>query len=399
MDHLRNSLAVAFIFSLVIFPSCQKPEKAVQDKSGKEQSNARPGKPAEEIRFSAEAIKNLNLVVGPVALSPVNEKITATATISHNQDRFFQVTPRIDGRVLAVYASVGKSVKQGEKLALLDSTSLGETASGFLKAQTLVALAKADYEREKSLFDQKIAAKKDMLAAEAKYEEAQADLRSLAEKLRLYGLTEEQISKLKSADSYSHFTIVAPASGVVVEKDISQGEVVPMGKKVFAISDLSTVWILLDIYEKDLAKIKKGAEVTITVDAYPGARFHGIIDYIADVINPSTRTAQVRVKVPNPDRRLKPGMFANASIEGMVSREKSKALYVPSTALFEIHGKSTVFVEESVNQFKPREVDVASVSGDQAEITGGLKPGDRIVVDGGIYLKSTLLKEELGDTD
>ena len=367
-----------------------KGEKAHEEKSHEDKHE----KKKEEIVLSAEAVKNLNLATSPASFSPTREKITATANIAHNQDRLFHVAPRIDGRVLELYVSVGSSVSNGQKLALLDSTTMGETKSEYLKTKTLVELAKANYEREKSLFDQKIAAKKDALTAEAEYRKAEAELRSLEEKLKLYGLAQGEIANLETASS--QFLITAPGPGVVIEKDISQGEVVGSGKKVFTISDLSTVWIFVDVYEKDLTKIKKGTEVTLSVDAYSGKTFRGTVDYIADVVNPETRAVQVRVKVPNPNRQLKPGMFATATFDAPGADSSKKAAYLPSTAVFDVKGKKVVFVEEASGRFHPKEVEIASVAGNQVEIIKGLKEGDKVVTNGGIYLKSNLLKEELG---
>jgi membrane fusion protein, heavy metal efflux system len=186
----------------------------------------------EAIKLSGDAIKNMRLATAEVNLKPTREKITATATISHNQDRLFHVTPQIAGRVVEVYASVGTSVSGGERLALLNSTTMGETKSELMKAKTLLELAKANYEREKSLFEQKIAAQKDVLAAEADYRKAEAELRSLQEKLKIYGVSEKEISNLDTSGNPSRVLITAPAPGVVIEREISQGEVVETGKKV-----------------------------------------------------------------------------------------------------------------------------------------------------------------------
>lgn len=350
----------------------------------------------ETIKLSGDAIKNMRLATAEVNLKPTREKLTATATISHNQDRLFHVTPQISGRVVEVYASVGKSVSGGERLALLNSTAMGETKSELIKAKTLLELAKANYEREKSLFEQKISAQKDVLAAEADYRKAEAESRSLQEKLKIYGVSEKEISNLDTSANPSRVLITAPAPGVVIEREISQGEVVETGKKVFTISDLSTVWIFVDIYERDLGKIKSGTEVALSVNAYPDKAFQGVVDHVGDVINPETRTVQVRLKVPNPGRQLKPGMFATAMFEGPLSDAAKKAAYVPSTSVFDVKGKKVIFVQEGANQFHPREVEVASIIGNQAEISKGLKEGDKVVTEGGIYLKSTLLKEELG---
>ena len=258
-----------------------------------------------------------------------------TATIAHNQDRLFHVTPQITGRVVDVRVSIGSDVKIGTVLAMLDSTELGQTKLEYIKSQTLLELAKATYDREKSLFDQKIAAKKDVLAAEAEYRKAQAEARSVHERLRLYGLSDEAINNPNSSPSL--YTLTSPGSGVVIEREMSKGEVIEAGKKVATVSDLSTVWVLLNIHEKDLAKVKQAATVKIHTESYPGEIFAGKVAYIGNIVDPQSRTVPVRVEVPNPRARLKPGMFATAEV--ITSISSMQAIMIPSSAIQKIKGQ------------------------------------------------------------
>ena len=164
---------------------------------------------------------------------------------------------------------------------MLDSTELGQTKLEYIKSQTLLELSKATYEREKSLFDQKIAAKRDVLAAEAEYRKAQAEARSLHERLRLYGLSDQAIDNLDNSPSVYTLTLLVP--GVVIEREMSKGEVIEAGTKVATVSDLSTVWVLLNIHEKDLAKVKQATSVKIHTESYPGEVFAGKVAYIGNV--------------------------------------------------------------------------------------------------------------------
>ena len=198
------------------------------------------------VKLSPEALKNAGIKTAPIKTEALADTLAVTATVSHNQDRLFHVTPRITGRVVDVRVSVGSEVKTGSVLAVLDSTELGQINAEYLKTQTLLELAKTNYEREKSLFDQKIAAKKDVLSAEAEYRKTEAEARSLHERLRLYGLSDQAISNLNNAPS--QYTLTSPGAGVVLERDMTKGEVIEAGKKVVTVSDLSTVWVLLNIH-------------------------------------------------------------------------------------------------------------------------------------------------------
>ena len=314
-----------------------------------------------------------------------------TATIAHNQDRLFHVTPRITGRVIDVRVSVGSEVKSGKVLAMLDSTELGQTKVEYIKSQTLLELAKATYDREKSLFDQKIAAKKDVLAAEAEYRKAQAEARSVHERLRLYGLSDQAINNLNSSPSL--YTLTSPGPGVVIEREMSKGEVIEAGKKVATVSDLSTVWVLLNIHEKDLAKVKQAATVKIHTESYPGEVFAGKVAYIGNIVDPQSRTVPVRVEVPNPRARLKPGMFATAEVVTGIS--STEAIMIPSSAIQKIEGKPSVFVQEKDGSFAKRQLDLGREFGSSVEVKAGLKEGEQVVVSGAFTLKSELLKEGL----
>jgi membrane fusion protein, heavy metal efflux system len=379
--------AVFFVFS-----ACGgKPTDNHGHKASEKQKEEPHAKEKNNVKLPPEALKNAGIKVDPVKSGALVASVTVTATISHDQDRLFHVTPRIAGRAVEVRASVGSEVRTGGVLAVLDSTELGQAKSQYLKAQTLLELAKANYEREKSLFDQKISAKKDVLMAEAEDRKAEAEVRTLHERLRFYGLSEQTINNLTNSPSL--YSLVSPGNGVVIERDLSKGETAEPGKKVFTVADLSTVWIVLNIYERDLAKINKGATVRITTEPYPGEVFSGKVSYLGDVVNAESRTLPVRVDIANPQRRLKPGMFATAEVITGVS--SSRAIMIPSSAIQKIEGKPAVFVQQKDGSFAKREVEIGREFGGSVEVKSGLKEGEQVVVTGAFTLKAELLKEGL----
>ena len=364
-----------------------KEEKHEGEKKGEQKYAAEK----QRVKLSPEALKNAGIKTAPAKAEAIAETLAVTATISHNQDRLLHVTPRITGRVVDVRVNVGSDVKAGSVLAVLDSTELGQTKLEYIKSQTLLDLAKANYEREKSLFDQKIAAKKDVLAAEAEYRKAEAEARSFHERLRLYGLSDEAINNLNNLPSV--YTLTSPGPGVVIEREMSKGEVIEAGKKVATISDLSTVWVLLNIHEKDLAKIKQGTSVKIHTESYPGEVFAGKVAYIGDIVDPQTRTVPLRVEVPNPRALLKSGMFATAEV--VTGTSSTEAIMIPSSAIQKIQGKPAVFVQEKDGSFAKRKLELGREFGNSVEVKSGLKEGEQVVVTGAFTLKSELLKESL----
>jgi cobalt-zinc-cadmium efflux system membrane fusion protein len=174
---------------------------------------------------------------------------------------------------------------------------------------------------------------------------------------------------------------------------MSKGEVIEAGKKVATISDLSTVWVLLNIHEKDLAKVKQGTTVKIHTESYRGEVFAGKVAYIGNVVEPQTRTVPLRVEVPNPRARLKPGMFATAEVVTGIS--STEAIMIPSSAIQKIEGKPAVFVQGKDGSFAKRELELGREFGNSVEVNAGLKEGEQVVVTGAFTLKSELLKEGL----
>jgi len=364
-----------------------KPEKAATKEEGHEKKDGHK----KGIVLSPEALQNAGIKIEPVTLQSLPATIRLTANIAHNLDRMFHVTPRVRGRVVEVYASIGSALGAGSQLALLDSTEIGEARAEYAKAGALLDLAKSNVEREKQLFEQKISPQKDLLTAQADERRAEAEVRMLHEKLRLYGLPDSEINGANTAPS--RYMVRAPGPGVVVEKEITPGEVIEAGRKVFTISDLSTVWILVNIFEKDLARVSKNSAVKIQTDAYPGEIFAGKVAYIGDVVDPQSRTVPLRVAVANPNRRLKPGMFATAEV---VTGEASvQAIVIPSLAIQRIDGKPAAFAQREDGSFVKRDLELGRELGDRVEVKSGLKEGDRVAITGTFTLKSELLKEGL----
>jgi cobalt-zinc-cadmium efflux system membrane fusion protein len=392
----KFACALSLAMLLASIAGCGDSGKATPEKkeSAKEDGHREAGHKKEtrkkSIVLSPEALKNAGIKVEPVNLQSVPAMIRMTANIAHNQDRIFHVTPRVRGRVVEVYASIGSALGAGSPLALLDSTELGEAKAEYAKALALLDLAKANVERENRLFEQKISPQKDLIAAQADERRAEAEVRMLHEKLRLYGLAEGEIN---ANTAPSRYMVRAPGAGVVVEKEITTGEVIEAGRKVFTISDLSTVWILVNIFEKDLAQVNKNSAVRIETDSYPGEIFAGKVAYIADVVDPQNRTVALRVAVANPTRRLKPGMFATAEV--VTSGASVQAIVIPSSAVQRLEGKPAAFIQLDDGSFVRRDLELGRQIGDRFEVKSGLQEGDRVAITGTFTLKSELLKEGL----
>jgi cobalt-zinc-cadmium efflux system membrane fusion protein len=324
----------------------------------------------------------------PAEEAQVHERITLTATIQANQDRLAHVAPRVSGRIVGLAANLGDRVKAGQSLATLDSIELGEAHSGYLQAESQSRLAQADFERIEKLYAEQIVPQKDFLRSRAEHEKAKASLRAATDKLQLMG-----VAPIRSDNAVSVFPVSAPFAGTVIEKAAVLGELAQPDKPLFAVADLSVVWIEANLFEKDLGKVRIGADAGVKVAAYPDEVFKGKLTYISAVMEKESRTIKARVEVPNGDGRLKPDMFATAVID---TASAAKALTVPAGAVLLMEGKSTVFVRTKEG-FAQRTVELGDNLSGRYVIKGGIQAGEVVVVEGGYALKARRLKSKIGD--
>lgn len=340
------------------------------------------------LTLSTEETQRAGIKVQKLELQEKADQVTVTATIQANQDRLAHVAPRVPGRIVKVSASLGDRVKAGQALAMLDSIELGEARSAYLQAASEAEVAQAGFARAQRLNADSIIPEKDYLRARAEHEKARASLRAAADKLRMMGLNPEKLAG-------SVFPLTAPFAGRIIEKKAVLGELAPPDQSLFTVADLSILWIEADLFEKDLAKVKPGAQASVTVSAYPGEVFKGKLTYISSVVDKESRTVKARVEVPNQDGRLKPEMFATAAIR---TGSGVKALLLPEDAVLLVQGQPTVFVAEK-GGFEPRAVEVGERAQGRVAIKSGVEAGESVVVGGAYALKARLLKSQIGDAD
>ncbi len=363
---------------------------------------ARPRAEANRVELSPEAQEAAEIQTRPAALEAMREEIRATAIVKVNENRVAHVSPRIPGRAVEVRALLGSVVEPGQVLARLDSLDLGEKKSTFLQARTSLEVARRNYERERRLFEKQISSEREYLEAKGEFERSEAAYQGAREALRLLAIPDAELARIAWASAntepLSHFPLVAPFVGTVIAQHVTLGELVKPEDTPFTIADLSTLWILIDVFEKQLPRVAIGQDVQVSVDAYPGERFVGRIAYVAHVLDEKTRAAQARVEIANPEGRLRPGMFATAIIATARAGDR-QTIALPSEAIQSIHGKPFVFVEEKPGRYAARELRVGKDSGAFVEIISGVAEGDRVVTRGAFSLKSMLLKEEVGGED
>jgi cobalt-zinc-cadmium efflux system membrane fusion protein len=303
-----------------------------------------------------------------------------------------------------VRALLGQEVRKGDTLAEIDSIELGRAKAEFLQAKAKEELARRSFERERDLFADRIASEQEVLVAEAEFREATAALLTADETLHLYGLSQDQVNALRYDDpKTSIYPLRAPFAGTIVEKHATLGELVTPENNLFTLADLSRVWIWIDVYEKDLGQVHLEDVVQAHVEAYPGEAFRGIVSYLSAQVDVDTRTARARLDVANPDRKLRPGMFARVRLsdphDGEGSTTLGKSLVVPSAAVQRDGDEFVVFAVDKTGtgRFERREVLVGRRTGDFVEVLSGLRAGEEVVVEGAFLLKSEASKESMGE--
>lgn len=316
--------------------------------------------------------------------------LLVTGSITFDADRVSHVGSRADGRLVKVQADLGTRVQRGQALAVLESVEVGKIRAEEREAEALLRIAQENHAREQRLAAQGISSRKELLEAEAQLRRAEAALHSAEDRLEVLGASHDH-------GAGGEFSLVAPFAGVVVARDASLGEMATPADTLFTVADLSEVWIELDIFERDLALVRRGQSVAVMVTAYPTDTFPGRIVYVGDLLDPAKRTVRARVEIPNPGGTLKPGMFATASIQ--VGGGGPPLAVVPQDAVQTVEGRRVVFVPgDTPGEFRVVPVELGqTIDGDRIVIRSGIAPGDRVVTAGAFALRSELSKGEIGE--
>lgn len=317
--------------------------------------------------------------------------LEATGTVIYDQNRVSRVGPRAEGRVVRMVRDLGEVVEAGDALAVLESPDLGEAEADHAQAQAEVRLTRENHERERGLFEKGISSRKEFMEARTAFERAEAALGAAEARHRTLGAFDHPDDSVTVEGMY---TLEAPVPGTVVERDLTLGQIVGPQDNLFTVADLTRLWLILDIYDRDLARVKEGLDVEVRASAFPGEAFRGNLTYLGQVVDSLTRTVKARVVIENPDRRLRPGTFATAVIQvpGAVG-----VVAVPEVAIQRMEGRIVVFVPVGPGRYQARDV----VPGEQVgnglvSILQGLSSGESVVAAGSFYLKSELLKESFG---
>jgi len=291
-----------------------------------------------------------------------------------------------------------KRFERTQKLLAIGAVSREELE----QATTKLRSSEADVEEAKKRFDRAVTVAKinpisrnEFEQAAVKRQTAESDLITSRQRLLLLGLSQQKVNSLRSPSQItSEIGLTAPVSGTITKRDANQGEVVEANKELMRITNLASVWVIAQVFEKDLSLVRDGSGASVTTDAYPGRLFRGRVTYIDPNISPETRTAQVRVELENPGQVLKIGMYVNVAFGSMGTAERTMPT-IPSSAVQNINDKQVVFVPtDKPNVFNVKPVRLGEENNDRFVVLEGLNVGDKIVTDGSFLLRAEILKKD-----
>jgi membrane fusion protein, heavy metal efflux system len=358
-------------------------EKQGEAKKGKDQE-------AQGLKLSVEEKTNIGLKTVTADLRPIENVIRVAGVVKPHPDREAQVSSRVSGKIASLSAKVGDRVSKGQRLAEVQSGEIQKLQVELIQAENKLTLAKAELDRIQRLVESKIAAQKELIAAQNQHQAVLNEIEGLTQQLVLLGLPANAVNRARAEKTVSTFDVLSPIGGVVEERNVVLGETVEPNKVIFKIVDPSTVFIEGSAFDEALPRLKIGQTVRIRLGSYPKDLFSGEIARFSPTIDPQKRVLRLWVEVPNRDGKLKPNLFAEMDV---VVGGGQEVLAIPLEALITTEGASFVFVEEK-GTFRRADVVLGARDDRYAEVKTGLLPGDRVVTDGKqqIYTKSLMAR-------
>lgn len=364
------------------------------------QAEVRPGRSASTIAsdsvsstdvpitLTADAIARAGITVSAVATGRPADQVRAPGVVEPNTYKQIVVTPLVAGRLTRVTAQLGQGVTRGQTIAEIFSPELAEAQTRYVTARAELAAHDRELARTEQLVVLGAASQQELERIHAEHTARRAEVQSIASRLRLLGLSASTIENLGPGSAVHATTAVAaPIDGIVTQRDANVGANVDQSAHLFTIVDLSTVWVVAEIFETDFARVRVGSAATITTRAYPDLALTGRVSYIDPQLDTATRTAKARIEVANPRNEMRLGMLADAVFQGDAV---PSALVVPRTAVQNVGDRTVVYLADggAPGRFVERRVRLGAAAGSNVAVLDGLRSGDRVVTEGTFYLRA-----------
>ena len=396
-DHRRASATLlgSCIVVALLGSGCSPPEPASPPVDTPSPPSEADPASVDRIRLSPAALASLQLSSVQATERELSPSIEVPADVIAVPDRRALVGPRVAGRVAEVRVNVGDRIESGTVLAVLESDAVGRAWADLIAARARASVARDALARQRRLLADRVTSARMMEEAEGALLVAEADLQADQMRLATFGVT---VSDAPPTDP-TRVTVVSPMAGTVVARAANVGQWVEPSDTIADVTDLSVVWLESAVYERDMRLVVVGQAVFVEVRAFPDDLFAGTVSQLAGTLDPATRTVAVRVELQNPDRRLRPGMFATARIQDTHDHAARPLLAVPFAAVQQVDDHRAVFVRLDEGVFELRRVHTGERAGEFVEILNGLQIGGEVVTEGSFLLKGQLLRSTLGEDE
>ena len=356
-----------------------------EEHAGEEQGEAGEGM----LAVDPEVLRDLKLTTFAAELRPGGEGVTALGELKVNEQAYAEVGAPIPGRVVRLIAAPGQQVRRGQPLAELQSVELGQARAQRAAALARAELARQTVERKRGLAAERIVSRGELQRAEAAAAEAEAELQAAEAAVSALG-----VGVRSGKGDLSGFALLSPLSGTVLERAAVRGQMADPSRPLFRIADLSRLWLVVQVPEREAVRVRVGSPAKIALAAMPGQKLEGTADWVGREVDPHSRTVPVRIVLPNGGGTLKPGMFATAWLA--TGGEGERVVAVPSTALQRLEDRWVVFLPRGEGRFEVRPVERGRDLGDEVAIVSGLRPGERVVIEGAFVLRAEAEKKAGG---
>lgn len=372
-------ISVPALVSLILLSGCHSSDNDRAEKmtSYSSSTSATP----QLFTIPQDQLQHVQLVT--IEPGTMKNVLRLTGAVAYNAFRTTPVITQVGGPVSKILVVPGESVKAGQPMLEVSSPDYAQTLDAYLKAADTFHLQQKYYARAQELYQNHAIAERDLEQSESDLNQAKADFEAAEQGMKILGI--KNPGDLAKAPSTSEIPVLAPIGGEVVERLVSPGQVVQAGQtQAFTISDLSTVWVLANVYQADLQYVRDGDDVVVQTDAYPNS-FHGKISYISPALDPNTRTLQARIVVDNPGEKLKKDMYCTVVVTAGVL---PKVLSVPNAAILrDDNNEPFVYVLTGSDQLKRSDVQLGQVQDGNTQITRGISVGDKVVGNGSLFLQ------------
>jgi len=351
---------------------------------------------AVEVSLTPEAIERAGIKIAEARAQSSVSGVTVPGTVMSNAYRDTKVNALVGGIVRQVMVELGVDVRRGEPLAVIFSSELADAQTKYLSMRAMLDADHQKLDRTQQLVALGAASRQELEEVTAVHTGHETEMAAARQRLLLLGLSAERVGRLETASQVvSEVTVTSPAEGLVITRSVNPGQVINAGQELFVVTDLSTVWVIGDLYEPDFSRVRVGVPATITLASMPGRTLRGRVAYIDPRVDAATRTAKVRVEVPNRGGDLRLGMFVTMTFATDMSE---RTTVVPRAAVQTIGDRSVVYIpaEGEEGKFIERSVKLGQPAGEFVRVLDGLKPGDKVVTDGSFLLRAEAARTRSG---